>query len=67
MYTFLFKLDPMRTPVNGDVRIGSNFYKNAYTCMHEQTIEFSERIVDRKNLNWCTIFYGVSLRFIGGL
>ncbi len=55
---FLFKWDPMRTPVNGGVRIGS--HKNAY--MHEQiTIKFGVRIVGRKNLNWCTPFCGVSL------
>ena len=50
----------MHTPVNGGVLIGSHFNKNAY--MHEQTaIQFGVRLVDRKNLNWCTTFSGVSL------
>ena len=55
----IFKWDPMRTPVNGGVHIGSHFNKNAY--MHEQTtIEFGVRIVGKKNLNWCTPFSAVS-------
>ncbi len=50
----------MRTPLNGGVHIGSYFNKKLY--MHEQTtIEFDVRIMDRKNLNWCTPFSGVSL------
>ncbi len=45
----------MCTPVNE-----SNFNKNAY--MHDQTtIEIGVRIVDRKNLNWCTPFSAVNL------
>ncbi len=46
--------------ISCDVRIASHFNKNAY--MHEQTtIEFGVRIVNRKNLNRCTPFFGVSL------
>ncbi len=46
--------------VNGGVHIGSYFNKNAY--MHKQTTrEVGVRIVDRKNLNWCTPFSAVSL------
>ncbi len=60
MYAFLLKWDPMRTPSHLGERIGSHFNKNAY--MHEQTeIEFGVRIVGRKNLNWRTPFFAVSL------
>ena len=60
MYAFLWKWDPMCTPSHLGVRIGSHFNKNAY--MHEQTtIEFGVRIVDRKNLNWCTPFFDVNM------
>ncbi len=53
----------MHASVNGGVRIGSHFNKNAY--IHEQTtIEFGVRIVDRKNLNLCTPFSGVSQWFV---
>ena len=34
-HVFVFEWDPMRTPLNGGVRIGSHFHENA--CMHEQT------------------------------
>ncbi len=62
MYAFLWKWDPMRTPSHHGVRSGSHLNKNAY--MHEQaTIKFGVRIVGRKNLNWCTPFFGVSLWF----
>ena len=51
----------MRTPSHLSVRIGSYFNKNAH--MHEQTtIEFGVRIVGKKDLNWCTPFFAVSLR-----
>ena len=56
---FLFKWDLMRTPMNGGIRIGCHFNKNAY--LHDQTtIEFGVRFVDRKNLSWCTPFFGLS-------
>ena len=37
MYAFLFKWDPMRAQVDGGVRIGSHFHKNAYRISSDRS------------------------------
>ncbi len=56
------KWDPMRTPMNDGVRIGSHFHKNAN--MHEQTtISIHEKDQVHVYLNWCPPFVNVSLYY----